>query len=87
MINILQKIQFKKYVEKEKFLSLKRKYKYVEFDFFDMNPILFLSNQCLHTNRAFINKEGNSRITLLTHFFDPSPNYGIGNILRKLRNR
>ena len=60
---------------------------YNEFDFADNIPVLFLGRVTLHGNRGFKEEMENYRITLLTHFFDPSPKYGIGNILRLLRSR
>ena len=59
----------------------------VEFDFKNLNPILFFGRQSCHGNRSFAEQPDGVRITLLTHFFDPSPSYGVGNVLRKLRNR
>ena len=59
---------------------------FVEFDFVNLKPVLFLGRQCFHGNRSFAKAPDGIRVTLLTHFFDPSSN-GIGSILRKLRSR
>ena len=87
LINILGKIFYKKYHSKEKFTELMKTKDYEEFDFKDETPMLFLGRVTLHGNRGFKEDMTTHRITLLTHFFDPSPKYGIGNILRKLRSR
>jgi len=85
--NIIGKIFYKKYQSKKKFLELMKSKKFVEFDFKDETPVLFLGRVSLHGNRGFAENMSSHRITLLTHFFDPSPKYGIGNILRILRSR
>jgi hypothetical protein len=87
LINIIGKIFYKKYHSKEKFVELMSTKEYVEFDFKDETPMLFLGRVTLHGNRGFEKDMTSHRITLLTHFFDPSPKYGIGNILRILRSR
>lgn len=87
IINIIGKIFYKKFQSKEKFTKLMKLKKYEEFDFKDQVPILFLGRVSLHGNRGFHEEMENYRITLLTHFFDPSPKYGIGNILRIIRSR
>ena len=85
IINIIQKILFKKYLGYSGFNKLSNKYSSFEFDFQDARPLLFLGRECLHGNKPFRSDE--KRITLLTHFFDPSGNFAISNLLRKLRNR
>tara|TARA_B110000305_G_C19432307_1_gene636879 strand:+ start:445 stop:1137 length:693 start_codon:yes stop_codon:yes gene_type:complete len=87
LINILGKIFFKKYHSKKRFTKLMKKQYFEEFNFKDQTPILFLGRVTLHGNRGFKEDMTAYRITLLTHFFDPSPKYGIGNILRKFRSR
>jgi len=85
--NILGKIYYKKFHNKKRFTKLMQSKKFVELDFKDNNPVLFLGRVSLHGNRGFEKNMNEHRITLLTHFFDPSPKYGIGNILRKIRSR
>ena len=87
LINIIGKVLYKKFNTKEKFSNLMKKYKHIEFDFKDNDPIIFLGRVTLHANKGFSSAMNSHRITLLTHFFDPSPKYGIGNILRLLRAR
>ena len=43
---------------------------FVEFDFKDETPMLFLGRVTLHGNRGFKEDMTSHRITLLTHFFD-----------------
>lgn len=85
--NILGKIYYKKYHDKNRFHKLMKLKEFIEFDFKDKSPVLFLGRVSLHGNRGFEKNMDEYRITLLTHFFDPSPKYGIGNILRKIRSR
>lgn len=86
--NIMGKLKFKKYSsESGEKLLIEKNYKSVVFDFSDLCPVLFLGRQSFHYNRSFESKTDEKRITLLTHFFDPSPKYGIGNINRLFRRR
>ena len=85
--NILGKLKFKLlYANKNGFKTLMSKNTFQEFDFTNLNPVLFLGRQSFHGNRSFAKAPDGIRVTLLTHFFDPSSN-GIGSVLRKLRNR
>jgi hypothetical protein len=61
--------------------------KYVELDFYDMVPVIFLGRQCFHYSMPFESNSNESHILLITHFFDPSPFWSIGNINRYIRNR
>ena len=56
-------------------------------DFRDYQPLLFIGNTTLHTNYPVSNNCSSYRLTLLAHFFDPSPKYGVGGLLRLIRNR
>ena len=87
LTNIIGKVFYKRYHSKEKFTQLMSNKKFVEFDFQDETPMLFLGRVTLHGNRGFKEDMTSHRITLLTHFFDPSPKYGVGNILRIIRSR
>ena len=55
--------------------------------FLDYKPIIFMGNTTLHTNYPVSSNCNSYRLTLLAHFFDPSPKYGVGSLLRFLRNR
>ena len=56
-------------------------------NFKDYQPLLFVGNTTLHTNYPVSMGCSSYRLTLLAHFFDPSPKYGVGGLLRLLRNR
>ena len=51
-------------------------------DFRDYQPLLFIGNTPLHTNYPVSNNCSSYRLTLMAHFFDPSPKYGVGGLLR-----
>lgn len=85
--NFLGKLKYNLlYASKKGFKDLMLKNKYEELDFKNLNPVLFLGRQSFHGNRSFAKAPEGIRVTLLTHFFDPSAG-GIGSILRKIRNR
>jgi len=86
-INFYEKLKYKLLFGKVKgYKQLMKKNNFVEFDFKDMNSVIFLGRQCFHGNRSFAKAPNGERITILTHFFDPNKK-GIGSILRKIRNR
>ena len=68
----------------EKFSS---KYQKKIDSFKDYQPLLFIGNTTLHTNYPVSTCSSSYRLTLLAHFFDPSPKYGVGGLLRLIRNR
>ena len=85
--NFIGKAYHKKFASKaglEKYSSIHQKN--VE-NFGGYEPLLFLGQTTLHTNDPVSEDCETYRLTLLSHFFDPSPRYGIGNVLRRLRNR
>ncbi|MBN43992.1 MAG: hypothetical protein CML94_00515 [Rhodobiaceae bacterium] len=84
LINIYQKIFYKKFNSPEGFRKLSKINKKITENFSDYRPLIFLGIQTLHGN---LKLENDTRQTLLSHFFDPSPEWGIGSILRKIRNR
>ena len=85
--NFIGKAQYKKFASKKglkKFsISSQRKID----NFLDYQPLLFIGNTTLHTNYPVSLECSNYRLTLLSHFFDPSPKYGVGGLLRLIRNR
>lgn len=86
-INFYEKLRYKLLFGKVKgYKKLMKKNNYVEFDFKDLNSVIFLGRQCFHGNRSFAKAPDGERITILTHFFDPNKK-GIGSILRKIRKR
>lgn len=56
-------------------------------DFSNYQPILFLGRQTLHGNAIVSETAVSKRITVLLHFFDPEGSFGIGSLLRILRQR
>lgn len=87
ILNILGKLRFKLlYIGRDGFERLMKNKKYIELDFKEKVPVLFLGRQCFHGNRSFDQAPDGERLTILTHLFDPNSN-GIGAILRKIRNR
>lgn len=87
VMNIYDKIKFKLiYGRKSGFHTLMKRNMFVELDFEDFSSIIFLGRQCFHGNRGFAEAPDGLRITILTHFFDPSKR-GIGLLLRKIRKR
>jgi hypothetical protein len=83
--NFIGKAYYKKYASKEgmeKFSSSKK----ID-NFRDYQPLLFVGNTTLHTNYPVSLNCSSFRLTLLAHFFDPSPKYGVGGLLRLIRNR
>jgi len=85
--NFFGKAYYKRFASKEgieKFSSNNQK----RIDSFkDYQPLLFVGNTTLHTNHPVSSGCSSYRLTLLAHFFDPSPKYGVGGLLRFLRNR
>lgn len=85
--NFFGKLYHKKYASKsgiEKFSANRQR---ITDDFSDYKPLLFLGNKTLHTNRQVSSDCSSHRLTLLSHFFDPSPKYGVGGLARWIRAR
>lgn len=88
LINFLSKLYFFIFHKSQKKLNkLKDKNYFVELGFEDMVPAIFLGRQCYHYSLPIYSSQSKKHILLITHFFDPSPKWGIGNINRYLRNR
>ncbi len=86
-VNFYQKAYFKRYASEDGFKKLSNQKKVLFEDFSSYKPLLFVGMKTFHANLAVNQVLNNERITLLSHFFDPSPSWGVGNILRILRNR
>ncbi len=86
-VNFFQKAYFKKYASKDGFSKLSKSSNVLTEDFANYKPLLFVGMRTFHGNKPVNQVVNSERITLLSHFFDPSPPWGIGNILRILRNR
>lgn len=85
--NICEKLYYKKYNSEAGFNRLSEKKHRVIDNFKDYRPLLFLGNSTYHGNSPVEYSSVDCRMTILTHFFDPSPQLGIGRIMRKLRRR
>ena len=86
LINILQKAYWKKYASEAGFDEVSKS-THVLTEYFDSyKPLAFLGTTTLHGNN-FVSKNSESRLTFLCHLYDPSPKYGIGALLRKIRGR
>ena len=85
--NFIGKAFYKKYASKEGMDNFSKSHKKIIDSFKDYQPLLFIGNTTLHTNFPVSIDCTSYRLTLLAHFFDPSPKYGVGGLLRYLRNR
>jgi len=85
--NVAQKLKFKAYANQEGFKKLEQISKKCEEDFSAGRPLLFMGNQTFHGNGLVPSASDKGRLSLLSHFFDPTPKWGSGAILRALRPR
>ena len=85
--NFFGKVFHKRFASKSGMEDFAINHRQITDDFLDYSPLLFIGNTTLHTNKQVSLDCSSYRLTLLAHFFDPSPKYGIGSILRALRNR
>ena len=85
--NFIGKAYFKKYASKEGLEKLSKYQQKKVYNFKNYQPLLFFGKTTLHTNYQVSQDCSSYRLTLLAHFFDDTPKYGIGSLLRSLRNR
>lgn len=85
--NAFGKASHKRYASKEGLEVFAKSHNQITDDFQDYSPLLFAGRTALHTNKQVSKDCSSYRLTLLAHFFDPSPRYGVGGLLRMLRNR
>lgn len=85
--NLISKVFFKKYASKKGLKKISKVYSKKIENFKSYQPLIFLGKTTLHTNYPVSLNCSSYRLTLLAHFFDDSPKYGIGKFLRFLRNR
>jgi len=85
--NFLGKLWYHQYANRKGVAKLMASKTSFEETFEDNRPLLFLGNTNFHTNREIADSITTNRLTLLAHFFDPSPRYGIGSFLRYVRKR
>jgi hypothetical protein len=86
-INFVGKAFHKKYASKKGIERFAIKNEMLTNDFSDCCPLLFLGKTTLHTNKPVSIDCSSYRLTLLAHFFDSSPKYGVGGLMRFLRAR
>ena len=86
IINIFQKAYWKKYASEEGFSIVSKKTSVLTEYFDDYRPLAFFGITTLHGNN-YVSENTESRLTFLCHLYDPSPKYGIGALLRKIRGR
>jgi hypothetical protein len=85
--NFINKLYFKKYASQKGVVELsKKKAMHIE-NFQSYQPLLFIGNTTLHANKIVSSNCSSYRLSLIAHFFDPSPKYGIGSLLRLIRSR
>ena len=85
--NFFSKAYYKRFASKEGMEKFSLNHQKRIDNFKDYEPLLFVGNTTLHTNYPVSLECSSYRLTLLAHFFDPSPKYGVGGLLRLLRNR
>ena len=86
IINIFQKVYWKKYASEEGFSIVSKETRVLTEYFDDYRPLAFFGTTTLHGNN-FVAESAESRLTFLCHLYDPSPKYGIGALLRNIRGR
>lgn len=86
-INFFGKAYHKKYASKAGLEKFATNHQRSTDDFSDYQPLLFVGNTTLHTNKQVSSGCSSYRLTLLAHYFDPSPKYGVGALARWLRAR
>tara|TARA_Y100000746_G_C15413253_1_gene411235 strand:- start:484 stop:1200 length:717 start_codon:yes stop_codon:yes gene_type:complete len=86
IINIFQKAYWKKYASEEGFEQISKKTNVITEYFDDYRPLAFMGVTTFHGNNL-VSDQVEERLTFLCHLYDPSPRYGIGATLRKLRRR
>lgn len=85
--NFVGKASFKRFASKRGIEAFSKKSTRREENFLDYSPMLFLGRTTLHTNKAVSKHCSKYRLTLLAHYFDPSPRIGLGAFLRRVRRR
>ena len=85
--NFLSKAYYKRFASKEGLQNFAKGHTRYTDNFRDSSPLLFVGNTTLHTNKQVSEHCSSYRLTLLAHFFDPGPKYGVGGLVRMLRSR
>jgi len=85
--NAIGKAYHKRFASKEGMEVFAKSHKQMIEDFRDYCPLIFVGNTTLHTNQMISQSCSSYRLTLLAHFFDPSPKFGVGGLMRLIRGR
>ena len=86
MKNIFDKIIWKRHCSEIGFDRLEKRSGGQEISFEDYRPYIFIGNTTFHGNRP-LEASDSARLSMLCHLFDPNPRYGVGALLRAIRNR
>ena len=86
-IDFVGKLWTKQYSSESGMKKLAKKKKMNINSFTDYEPLLFLGNTVFHANMPISTNSDSHRLTLLAHYFDPFPKYGLGSLLRTIRFR
>jgi hypothetical protein len=85
--NFIGKVAHKRFASKKGMERYSRKHNVITDNFLDHAPLLFMGSTTLHTNKQVSSNCSSYRLSLLAHFFDPSPKYGVGGLMRLWRKR
>ena len=85
--NFIGKISHKRFASKSGIERFSESHNILTDNFQDYRPLIFIGNTTLHTNKQVSADCETYRLTLLAHFFVFCPKYGVGGMLRLLRNR
>jgi hypothetical protein len=84
--NVVGKLLWKRFNSEDGFNNLLLKRNALQFDFNDSKPLIIQGNTTFHGNRPLASGS-EARLSMLCHFFDPSPKISSGAMMRLLRNR
>lgn len=84
--NIYDKLRWKLYNSESGYDKLVSEKNALELDFTDYRPLIFLGNSTFHGNRP-LSGSNEPRLSMLCHLYDTSPKFGIGALMRVIRNR
>ncbi|MDA9566389.1 hypothetical protein N9R76_01155 [Planktomarina temperata] len=86
MRNIYDKILWKRRNSESNYDKLVSENNALELDFLDYKPLIFLGNSTFHGNRPLTGSQ-EPRLSMLCHLYDTNPRFGVGALMRSIRNR
>lgn len=86
LVNLFQKTYWKKFASESGFSDISKKKTVITEFFDDYRPLAFIGTTTFHGNNILL-EQYEDRLTFLCHLYDTSPKYGVGALLRRLRNR